>query len=39
MAKRSSKMFYLQSANIDPGMMKEINNNLYIEIPDFQRLV
>ena len=36
---KSSRMFYLQFAKIDPGMMKEINTNLYVEMPDFQSLV
>lgn len=39
MAGRSSRMFYLQFANIDPRMMKEINTNLYVDMTDFQSLV
>lgn len=32
-------MFYLQFANMDPGMMKEISTNLYVEMIEFQSLV
>jgi len=39
MAERSSRMFHSQSTKVDPDMMKEINTNLYVEMPDFQSLV